>query len=274
MAGISSKAAGKLENKYKFNGGDELQSKEFNDGSGLEIYDAVHRMYDPQLGKFNQVDPKAHLREWLSLYNFCQNNPILRSDPEGAFDGIYDEQKDGSWKKREGVQNDGGEKNHTFVHRNGDVSFYNGETGKMVITKAGAIEKKINDYRKSQIKLTKELEKTGSVISAIGDGVAALGYFVAPFTEGASLSIAGIGEGISKGGSILEYSARIKREGLTNEIKTDLAIEAFFELAPVPIELAIKKTNLDESAKKILKAQVGKTNLLINYSVKENRKEK
>lgn len=32
------------------------------------------------------MDPLAHLREWVSPYNFVQNNPIKRIDPTGALD--------------------------------------------------------------------------------------------------------------------------------------------------------------------------------------------
>lgn len=35
---------------------------------------------------FITVDPMAHLRTWVSPYNFVQNNPINRVDPTGALD--------------------------------------------------------------------------------------------------------------------------------------------------------------------------------------------
>jgi RHS repeat-associated protein len=83
MSGISSKAAGKLQNRYKFNGGNELQSGEFSDGSRLELYDAVHRMYDPQLGRFGQIDKLAELGIDFTPYGFARNNPIKLNDPLG-----------------------------------------------------------------------------------------------------------------------------------------------------------------------------------------------
>lgn len=90
MSGISSKALafGGSENKRKFNGGNELQNKEFSDGSGLEMYDASNRFYDAQIGRFHQIDPLANLSDNWSTYAFASNNPILRNDPLGLKDSI------------------------------------------------------------------------------------------------------------------------------------------------------------------------------------------
>jgi RHS repeat-associated protein len=82
MAGISSKAAGSLENKYKYNG-NEIQNKDFSDGSGLESYDANFRQRDAQTGRWWQLDPMMEAHPDISPYAFVNNNPCLYSDPLG-----------------------------------------------------------------------------------------------------------------------------------------------------------------------------------------------
>ena len=82
MAGISSKAANKLQNKYLF-GEKEKQANEFNDGSGLELYDFEARFYDSQIGKWNCIDPLSENYLNFSPYVYCINNPLRFCDPNG-----------------------------------------------------------------------------------------------------------------------------------------------------------------------------------------------
>ncbi|OYZ02530.1 MAG: hypothetical protein B7Y37_01695 [Sphingobacteriia bacterium 28-36-52] len=85
MGGISSKGAGKLENKFKFNEGTELTSD-----LGVEWYETAFRSYDAQIGRFIRIDDIADDFEFFSPYIFANNNPILLNDEFGlAADTIF-----------------------------------------------------------------------------------------------------------------------------------------------------------------------------------------
>ena len=119
MAGISSQAATRPENFYKFNKGSELQHKEFSDGTGLEWYATEFRTYDVQVGRWDMIDPKANAQE--SPFAAMQNNPEFNNDPLG--DTVIISWVTGSGKKAQTLQaiyNDG-------KLYNSDGSLYNGK---------------------------------------------------------------------------------------------------------------------------------------------------
>jgi RHS repeat-associated protein len=76
-------------NKYLYNG------KMMQDEMGLGWYDYGARFYDPVLARWHSVDPLADQRSWVSPYSYCQNNPIIRTDPTGALDDWYMNEKTG-----------------------------------------------------------------------------------------------------------------------------------------------------------------------------------
>jgi len=84
MAGISDKAVktNYAENKYRFQK-QELQNKEFVDGTGLEMYEFKYRMDDPQIGRFWSIDPLADRYVYNSTYAFSENKITSYVELEG-----------------------------------------------------------------------------------------------------------------------------------------------------------------------------------------------
>jgi RHS repeat-associated protein len=104
--------------QYTYNG------KEIDDELGLEWFHYGARMYDPVIGRWNAVDPMAHVQESISTYAFSLNSPIIYSDPDGSLPILINGRaacrncrgNDNYWGKRflatianSGIPNPGGE---------------------------------------------------------------------------------------------------------------------------------------------------------------------
>ena len=82
------------DSKFQYNG------KEKQTDFGLNWLDYGARMYDPQLGRWNAVDPLADTFINLSPYHYGNNNPILNIDFDGMFFDDYLAMKDGTIQKK------------------------------------------------------------------------------------------------------------------------------------------------------------------------------
>ncbi len=76
-----------------------FNAKERDEETGLYYYHA--RYYDSRRSVWLSVDPLAEKKLWMTSYNYCSNNPIVRVDPDGKKDVVFN--NDGSYKT---IQND------------------------------------------------------------------------------------------------------------------------------------------------------------------------
>ena len=62
------------ENRFRYNG------KEFHQELNLGLYDYGARMYDPSIGRFSGIDPIAEDFNWVTPYNYAENEPVAHID--------------------------------------------------------------------------------------------------------------------------------------------------------------------------------------------------
>jgi len=74
-------ASEKVGYRYGFNG---MEKDDEMYGSG-NSFDFGERMYDPRLGRWCKVDPKAYAMPWMSPYSFALNSPLVLVDEEGEY---------------------------------------------------------------------------------------------------------------------------------------------------------------------------------------------
>lgn len=69
---------------YRFGfGGKENLNEVFGDSKAIDF---GARTFNTLTGIWNSIDPMFKRRSWVSPYNYCQNDPINRADPNGAID--------------------------------------------------------------------------------------------------------------------------------------------------------------------------------------------
>jgi uncharacterized protein RhaS with RHS repeats len=82
----------------------------------MYVYGA--RNYDPALGRWMNIDPLAEKRHELTIYNYVQNSPLSKIDPNGLTD--YTLNKKSGEVKQVGEANDSPDR-ILKTKRNGEV---------------------------------------------------------------------------------------------------------------------------------------------------------
>ncbi len=122
--------------------------------SDLHLYDFRNRIYQPELGRFLQPDPKEFAAGDYNLYRYCHNDPINKTDPTGLYwsadESIY-KKVEAAWNylsKDPGMKAtiDAIAKSPTEVHVRENKSLAPGSTKTQLLqnTKTGEFSVRIN----------------------------------------------------------------------------------------------------------------------------------
>jgi len=136
----------KTHDRYFFQG-QEMDNEVKGEGNS---YDFGARMYNCRLGIFLSIDPLANQRAWMSPYNFVQNNPIMRIDPDGLLDDNYTITENGSVSVE---KTDDKTDSFTYVDENGketNLGTYNKTDNGLLVVPKGVSEIYMNNSKESK----------------------------------------------------------------------------------------------------------------------------
>ena len=250
---------------YKYNDGAERQFD-----LGLNVDFTKFRTYDPVLGRWWQVDPLADQEDLVNRtpYNYSFNNPIRYNDPEGdcptcpVINVIT---------KYAVIASGAKASTQRLLNRTSGATPSNigmSEQTRTTIKTTGIVGD-ANQIADTGNKLVKEaVLDTGETLDKTGEIISDVGVLAAPLTEGVSLGLVPIGEGMSVAGKTIKAAVHLSEGNVEGAIEegANLVVGAVTNTVTGTAIKQSKKVGLITNAKEeaIQEAVLGGTSSVVN----------
>jgi RHS repeat-associated protein len=153
--------AGVYEQRHLYN------SKELQDELSLNTIDFGWRQYDPAIARWNVVDPLADRRHWMTPFNYVQNNPLSRFDPNGLTDFTLNKK---TGEVKEVVYKDEKKQAKNKAATTDRIVKMNNKTGEVKENRKGEAKTAVGDIAKGILEDGHNFKTRDKVIDVNGEG--------------------------------------------------------------------------------------------------------